>query len=245
MGSFLRRLSLGYISAVGGAALVLAIVALPPLRTLRPSTLGIQPGAATRLNEERWAKTLEDGLSVTQPLSPLSDRLSEVDIYVNSYGHVSLAPLKLEMLDGDRVIRTSVSTDQSPAVEEANFPFEPIGDSGQRHLSMRLSMPGAAKQTAASPYVVIGNQPSTNMRADGADQQVALPLRLRYGSRRPIWDQFDAMIARASQYHPRPFKGNGIRFVLAMALVSASLVILYLARISREPAGSEQGRVLD
>lgn len=215
-----------------GAALVtvvLLVVLVPLAWVKRPAgVVGIETSPLSQPLESRLEGGLIGGRVLNQPLGVIPDGLSEVDIYVSTFGHVNVAPLRLRVMDGAGEVRRAWvqlrHTDEDTTDLLARFSFAPMEDSGRRHLSVELSAPGANGATSVAPFVVVRQARGENLgkvQAAEPGPSVALPMGLRYGEPQPVWRQLGAAVERLSQYHPQPFKGAGVVIVMAIAILTS------------------------
>jgi hypothetical protein len=222
--------------AVGliGAMAVLAVLIIPMLTTSRPIGLApLQPGVPGAAQVRLDQHPLLDGVVMEQDIRPNQDGLSEVDVYVNSWGHPTLAPLRLDILDaGGRDLRTSIVANPDPQREIAYFAFLPVTRVAGARLTVRLTAPGAVDATMVSADVVRSPGPSVDrLRVSGKELDATLPLRLRFGDREPMLEQAPRVVDRISQYRPVPFKGLGLAVLGVLALAGALAVPVIISVI--------------
>ena len=157
----------------------------------------------------------------------MDDGLSEVALYVDAHNHRDLAPLRLRLTDGGRVLRESVTHYRTPS-DVVRFEFAPVADSG--HLVAEVTAPGANDQTMVSLFVV--DRPGAgvpHLIHDGQDTGASAVLRLRYRAPVSLSTQLAAISDRASQYHPGPLKTPVPLVTAALTLVLSGVLIAAVA----------------
>jgi len=214
------------IALVGGFSLLLVVIALSARRPPGVSAAPLQLVGAAQV---RLPDGVLDGHRYTQELGQVDDGLSEVALYIDAHNHRVLAPLRLRLTDGGRVLRESVTHYRAPS-DIVRFAFAPVADSGRSHLVAEVTGPGANDQTMVSLFVV--DRPGAgvpHLLHDGQDTGTSALLRLRYRAPVSLGAQLVAISDRASRYHPGPFKTPVPLVTAALTLVLSGVLIAAVA----------------